>query len=197
MMRAESLQTVLGVLLLGGTLALFSRACANGFVNYDDTSYVTQNAHVQGGLSPHNVAWAFRSTDAANWHPLTWLSLQLDAALPGGLNAGGFHLTNVLLHALNTALLFLVLSRLTGAPWRSAMVAALFGLHPLHVESVTWVAERKRASFLFRYEIQREETGDGVATGTTRHACWHPETQRMIAIPEWLEPLLAPEGTGP
>jgi tetratricopeptide (TPR) repeat protein len=129
-------------------LALFSRACANGFVNYDDTSYVTENAHVQGGLAPQNVAWALRSFHAANWHPLTWLSLENDAQFYS-LRAWGFHLTNIVLHAASALILFRILVRLTGFLWRSALVAALFALHPLHVESVAWIAERKDTLSVF------------------------------------------------
>ncbi|HQU46179.1 MAG: hypothetical protein B7Z73_11275, partial [Planctomycetia bacterium 21-64-5] len=124
------------------TLAVYSRACFNGFVNYDDTIYVTENRHVQEGLTRQSVLWALSSTQHANWHPLTWLSLQLDSALYG-LKPAGFHATNVLLHVCNTVLLFWILRRTTGAVAASAVVAALFALHPLHVESVAWVAERK------------------------------------------------------
>src|ERR1700732_2321176 len=148
MMRAESPQTVLNVLLVGSTLALFSRACANGFVNYDDNSYVTQNARVQGGLSPQNIAWAFRATHAANWHPLTWLSLEVDAQLYS-LRAWGFHLTNIVLHAASALILFRLLVRMTGYLWRSWLVAALFAVHPLHVESVAWISERKDTLSIF------------------------------------------------
>lgn len=112
------------------------------FLTYDDSDYVTDNPRMQQGLTWSNVIWAFATRRTANWHPLTWLSLLLDRQLFGTW-AGGFHLTNVLLHAVNTSLLFLVLQRLTAAPWRSAFVAALFGLHPLHVESVAWISERK------------------------------------------------------
>ena len=114
----------------------------NGFVNYDDNSYVTQNVQVQGGLSPQSVAWAFRTTHAANWHPLTWLSLELDAQLYS-LHPWGYHLTNIVLHAGSALVLFHLLALMTGALWRSLFVAALFALHPLRVESVAWISERK------------------------------------------------------
>jgi tetratricopeptide (TPR) repeat protein len=113
------------------------------FIYFDDPLYVFQNPQVQAGLTADSARWAFTTFDCGNWHPLTWLSLQLDSTLRGGLNAGGFHLTNVLLHMANTLLLFLVFGWMTGMLWRSATVAALFALHPLHVESVAWVAERK------------------------------------------------------
>ncbi len=113
-----------------------------GFVNFDDDAYVTANPHVLGGLTVANMVWAFTAVRAGYWHPLTWLSHALDCEC-FGMNAGGHHAVNVLLHMANTLLLFLVLRRMTGATWRSACVAALFGVHPLHVESVAWVAERK------------------------------------------------------
>ena len=113
------------------------------FINYDDPDYVTANPHVQGGLNWEGVKWAFGNTkQAAYWAPVMWLSHMLACQL-FGLNPWGHHLINVLLHAVNTALVFLLLRRLTGANWRSWMVAALFGLHPLRVESVAWVTERK------------------------------------------------------
>jgi tetratricopeptide (TPR) repeat protein len=124
------------------TLAVFGRACANGFVNFDDTFYASDNHRVQGGLTADNVRWTLTSTEHANWHPLTWLSLQLDATLYGR-NAFGFHTTSVLLHVANTLLLFFLLHRATGALAEGGMTAALFALHPLHVESVAWVGERK------------------------------------------------------
>jgi len=130
------------LLLVATTLAVYWPAIHCDFLNYDDPDYFTSNPRVLTGLTPGNVAWAFTSGYASNWHPLTWLSLMLDAELFGKGPAGP-HLTNLLLHAVNTALLFLLLRRLTAATWRSALVAALFALHPLHVESVAWVTERK------------------------------------------------------
>ncbi len=124
------------------TVALYAPALSCGFVAFDDPVYVTENRHVQAGLTLDGLAWAFRATVVGNWHPLTMLSHELDCQIYG-LRPWGHHLTNVLLHAANTALLFLVLMRLTGAVWRSACVAALFAAHPAHVESVAWVAERK------------------------------------------------------
>ncbi len=112
------------------------------FVNFDDYEYVLKNDHVRVGWTAESLWWALTSLEAFNWHPLTWMSLQMDAHL-FGTNPRAFHATNVLLHAANTVLLFLVLRRLTGAVWRSAAVAAFFALHPLHVESVAWIAERK------------------------------------------------------
>jgi hypothetical protein len=103
---------------------------------------VTNNSHVRQGLSLSGIAWAFSAFHAANWHPLTWLSHMLDASL-FGLDPRGHHATSIALHAANTILLYAFLLRATGARWRSALAAALFAVHPLHVESVAWVAERK------------------------------------------------------
>ena len=112
------------------------------FANYDDPKYVTENPNVQQGLTRESIRWAFTTKHASNWHPLTWLSLMLDWRLFGS-NAGAFHLVNLLLHVANTVLLFIVLNRCTAAVWPSAFVAAAFGLHPLHIESVAWIVERK------------------------------------------------------
>jgi tetratricopeptide (TPR) repeat protein len=124
------------------TLAVYGQVARHSFINYDDQDYVTRNAHVQAGLSWETFTWAVTATEADNWHPLTWLSHALDCQLYG-LNPGGHHLTNVLFHALNVVILFLLLLWATGAMGRSFVVAALFALHPLNVESVAWVAERK------------------------------------------------------
>jgi protein O-mannosyl-transferase len=124
------------------TMATYWPATRNDFVNYDDVLYVTANGQVQDGLSWEAVKWALFNPVNSNWHPLTVWSHMADCQF-FGLKAWGHHLTSVLLHALNTVLVFLMLRGLTGALWRSALVAALFGLHPLHVESVAWVSERK------------------------------------------------------
>lgn len=124
------------------TIAVYWPVTGNQFVNYDDHLYVTQNLRVTGGLSWQNVQWTFTSFEVANWHPVTWLSHQLDVTL-FGLNPEGHHVTNLLLHLANTFLLLSLLVRLTNTLWRSAVVAAIFALHPLHVDSVAWVAERK------------------------------------------------------
>jgi tetratricopeptide (TPR) repeat protein len=133
------------LICLGLALAIavvYSPVVRFGFINYDDPTYVTDNAFVKAGLTFKGFVWAFTNTSAYNWHPLTWLSHMLDCQL-FGLNAGAHHLVNVIFHVANTLLLFSVLRRMTRAPWRSAFVAAVFALHPLHVESVAWVAERK------------------------------------------------------
>ena len=140
---------ILGLLLVLATLALYNPASHHPFVNYDDDRYVGDNAQVKAGLRWETVRWAFTTYDEANWHPLTWLSHALDCQL-FGLNPAGHHYTNVLLHAMNVLLLFAVLQRATGMVWRSLMVAALFALHPINVESVAWIAERKNLlSMLF------------------------------------------------
>ncbi len=141
-LRAFSNPVVLCLLLVAVTLAVYWPVTGCDFVNYDDPDYFFSNRHVLAGLSLPNLVWACTTGFCANWHPLTWLSLMLDVELFGKGPAGP-HLTNLLLHLANTVLLFLLLRRLTGAIWRSAFVAALFALHPLHVESVAWISERK------------------------------------------------------
>ncbi len=137
-------ETAICILLCCATLAVFWQVRTFEFINFDDQLYVADNRYVQQGLSWETVVWAF--TDATRftnyWVPLTWLSILLDYQLYG-MHAGGYHLTNLILHILNTVLLFLALRWMTGHIWRSALVAALFALHPLHVESVAWVTERK------------------------------------------------------
>ena len=118
------------------------------FLNYDDPQYVTANYDVQAGLTFESIRWSLTATQASNWHPLTWLSHMLDCQIYG-LDPGRHHLTNLLFHILNTLLLFLVFKKMTGAIWKSAFVAALFALHPLHVESVAWVSERKDVLSVF------------------------------------------------
>jgi len=130
------------LLLLGVTFGAFYRVLGGEFLRYDDDVYITLNPFVKAGLSRVGLIWAFATGYNANWHPLTWVSHMLDVEV-FGMNAGGHHLTNLILHLANTMLLFLVLRRMTGFVWRSAFVAALFGVHPLHVESVAWIAERK------------------------------------------------------
>jgi Flp pilus assembly protein TadD len=133
---------IISLLLAMATLAVYWPARQCGFLGFDDPGYYSENVHVLGGFTWNNVVWSFTSGEAANWHPLTWLSHMLDAEIFGN-NPGGPHLVNLLFHAANVVLLFLLLHRLTAATWRSALVAALFALHPLHVESVAWIAERK------------------------------------------------------
>jgi len=132
------------VLLILAVLVVYWPVAVGGFqfVDFDDQQYITDNAIVKQGLTDDGIRWAFTTFTASNWHPLTWLSHMLDCTL-FGLRPGWHHAINVLLHAINTVLVFLVLRRATTSHWASLAVAALFGLHPLHVESVAWVAERK------------------------------------------------------
>jgi tetratricopeptide (TPR) repeat protein len=132
----------IGLLLAALTFAVYGQMIGHGFIRFDDESYITQNPIVQRGLSMDGLVWAFSSPHVYNWHPLTWLSHMVDVQL-FGLKAGGHHLMSLLFHIVNTLLLFLILRAMTGSLWRSAAVAALFALHPLHVESVVWASERK------------------------------------------------------
>jgi tetratricopeptide (TPR) repeat protein len=168
-LTSSTLRRVIALALFVSTAAVYAPVWPNEFVHFDDDVYITSNPHVQGGLSTEGVKWAFTSAYASNWHPFTWLSHMLDCQL-FGRNATGHHVVSVLLHAINTVLVFLVLARITehrSPPepktrrqtaskhlqvdtntftanlWGSALVAALFGLHPLRVESVAWAAERK------------------------------------------------------
>jgi len=124
------------------TILAYWPTFSNGFVNYDDDGYVTQNHAIQQGLSLANAAWAFRATVMANWHPLTWLSHMADVQFFAN-HAGGHHATSLMLHVVNALLLFFLVRAATGFLWRSALVSALFALHPLNVESVAWISERK------------------------------------------------------
>jgi protein O-mannosyl-transferase len=132
----------IGFVLAFATIVVYAQVVGHQFISLDDDTYIRENPIVAGGLSFSGVAWAFTTFHAANWHPLTWLSHMLDCQL-FGLNAGGHLFVNVLIHVANTLLLFWFLRRATGVIWCSAMVAALFALHPMHVESVAWASERK------------------------------------------------------
>jgi tetratricopeptide (TPR) repeat protein len=133
---------VLCLLLLVVTITAYGQVVTHDFVSLDDDIYLTENYHVRAGLTSAGIIWAFSFTDSPYWHPLTWLSHMLDCQLYG-VSPGMHHLTNVVLHLANSLLLFLVLYQMTGALWKSFFVAALFALHPLNVESVAWVSERK------------------------------------------------------
>ena len=139
---------LLSLVLAGITLLVFWPVTRCDFVNFDDPDYVTANPHVPSGLTLANLAWASTTGAASNWHPLTWLSLMLDASL-FGTNPAGYHFTNLAIHAANAVLLFWLLRTLTAATWRSALVAALFAWHPLAVESVAWISERKNVLSTF------------------------------------------------
>jgi tetratricopeptide (TPR) repeat protein len=140
-MKRSSFIFVYFVLILS-TLLVFWQVRNFDFVNYDDDLYVYENQHILNGLTQNGIIWAFTTGHASNWHPLTWLSLMLDCQL-FGTNAGWIHLINLFLHLANTLLLFAVLRKITGSLWPSAFVAAAFAIHPMHVESVAWIAERK------------------------------------------------------
>lgn len=141
-MRRYRKGILLGLGLVGLTLGTFGSACCNEFVNYDDLTYVCHRPEVVAGISWHGIAWAFTALEFNNWHPLTWISYQLDQQLfgPGPF---GYHLSSVVLHAATVVAVFAVLRRMTGAVWRSAIVAAFFAVHPQRVESVAWISERK------------------------------------------------------
>ena len=140
--RTQKHLLAVGLILAVVTAALYWPITNHPFIVFDDADYVTDNAFVNTGLNWANFIWAFHGAHAANWHPLTWLSHQLDCTL-FGLNAGRHHLVNLLLHVANSLLVLIFLRGATGSLWRSALVAALFAWHPLHVESVAWASERK------------------------------------------------------
>jgi tetratricopeptide (TPR) repeat protein len=140
--RRDHAPLLIGVVLAVAVLAVYSRLAGADFINFDDNAYVYENRHVRAGLTAAGILWAFTTFDFFYWTPLTWLSHMLDCQL-FGLNAGWHHLTSVFWHMLNSLLVFLIFRRMTGAVWRSAVVAGLFALHPLRVESVSWIAERK------------------------------------------------------
>ena len=139
---AEKLERYLLPAIVILTLAVFYPVAWHDFINYDDDIFVYANPNIASGLTLASIQWAFTTAYEVNWMPLTWMSHMLDIQL-FGLNAGSHHLVNLLFHAASSGLLYVFLRRGTGAPWRSAVVATLFALHPLHVESVAWVAERK------------------------------------------------------
>ena len=124
------------------TLAVYLQVRNFEFTQFDDDTYITENVHVTQGLTGKNILWALSSVEASNWHPVTWVSHMADVQVYG-MTPGGHHLTNVMIHTASTLLLFFLLFRITGSLWQSSFVAALFAIHPLHVESVAWVAERK------------------------------------------------------
>ena len=133
---------MLSILLAVISALAYTGVRQHEFLNWDDQSYVTENDHVKGGVTSKGIIWAFTQTHSANWHPITWLSHMADVSM-FGLNPLWHHATNLFFHVVNSVLLLLLLRQMTGSVWRSTMVAALFALHPLHVESVAWVAERK------------------------------------------------------
>jgi Tfp pilus assembly protein PilF len=139
---AQHLRLLINLFLILLIVIVYLQVGTFDFVDYDDGLYVTENSHVRNGLTIDGCIWAFTTTHEANWHPLTWLSHMLDSELYG-LNPAGHHYTNIVFHTANTLMLFFILFSMTGSLWKSAFVAALFAVHPLHVESVAWVSERK------------------------------------------------------
>jgi hypothetical protein len=150
-LRAQDLALAAALFVI--TLAAYAGVWNAGFVHIDDPDYVTGNAMVLRGLSFEGLAWAFTTDHAGNWFPLTWLSHMLDVTLYGA-HPRGHHATSVLLHATSSVLLFALLRRTTGAPLRAALAAALFAWHPLRVESVAWVAERKDVLSMIRNNLE-------------------------------------------
>ena len=163
---------LIGFLLAAVTLTLYWPVQHFDFVNFDDGLYVTDNRQVQGGLSMTGLWWSFTTFHGGNWHPLTWISHMADFEAYR-LNAGGHHWTSVLIHAASTVLLFLVLSSMTGVLWCSALVAVLFAIHPLHVESVAWVAERKDVLSGFLWIL---------TMGVYAHYVRHPTLRRYLIV---------------
>ncbi len=182
------------LLLTAAAIIAFQQVNHCDFINYDDAIYVTENIHIRDGITTQAIRWAFTTGYAANWHPVTWMSHMLDVQL-FGLKPRWHHLTNLLFHIANTLLLFFIFHRMTKAPWKSAFVAALFALHPLHVESVAWVAERKDVLSTFfwmlamvayihyvehRTEDGRQRSADGEKwTGILR---FPPSVFRYLAV---------------
>jgi len=173
-------KSLLGVVLGVVTLALYLPSLRHGFLDYDDQQYVTENPHVRAGLTIKGFIWAF-GCHASNWHPLTWLSHMLDCQLYG-LQPAGHHLTNVVLHAANTVLLFLVWNRMAGSMWRSWLVAALFGWHPLHVESVAWVSERKDVLSAFFFMLTLGTYAKYVSS--VECGVWSVEGKKVVQSPK-------------
>ncbi len=139
---------LINILLTLVVFAVFWQVVRCDFIIFDDDVYVTENIHVQSGITLEGLRWVFSTTYAEFWHPLTWLSLMFDYELYG-LHAAGYHMTNLILHIMSTLLLFWLFNRMTGDIWQSAFVAAFFALHPLRVESVAWIAERKDVLSVF------------------------------------------------
>ena len=175
---SKQLSAVICLTLALVTAALYWPMLHHPFINVDDEQYITSNPHVQAGLTWPGIVWAFENTEAANWHPLTWISHMLDCQL-FGLNPGGHHLTNLIFHVANTLLLFLWLKQITGALWRSALVAALFAWHPLRVESVAWAAERKDVLSAFFWMLALIAYTRYAQNGESRGVKGHERTSRF------------------
>jgi len=184
--RSRRLSVLLAAALVGLVLAVYAQTYRHGFVEYDDLGYVRDNSVVRRGLTLYGVRWALTTGQLGNWIPLTWLSYMLDVRL-FGISAGALHLVNVGLHLANTLLLFAVLLRMTGATWPSFAVAALFGIHPLHVESVAWIAERKDVLSTFFWFLCLWAYTRYAETGTAR---WYAALLGWFAVKRGLAPLV-------
>jgi Tfp pilus assembly protein PilF len=170
--RNYHLISVICLFLIAATLIVFGQVKNYEFTNYDDGVYVTENYYVQRGITVKGLLWAFTAIHASNWHPLTWLSHMLDCHLYG-LSPGNHHLTSLLFHIANTLMLFLVLQMMTKTLWANAFVAAMFALHPLHVESVAWVAERKDVLSAFFWIL---------TIGAYGYYCKRPNLNRYLLV---------------
>ncbi len=187
---------LLSVVLFLAVVWTFLPTLKNGFVAYDDPIYVTGNPHVKTGLTPENLHWAFTSREASNWHPVTWISHMADCQL-FGLQPWGHHLTSVLIHAVNAVILFLLLRQMTGLLWHCLFVAAIFAVHPLRVESVAWVAERKDVlSTLFwlltmmAYVRYARELNAGTRAGTLQKAFFYGLSLAFFVMGLMSKPML-------
>ncbi|SPE57173.1 putative Tetratricopeptide TPR_2 repeat protein [Verrucomicrobia bacterium] len=180
---------IIASLLATVTLAVFWPVCHHDFLSYDDAEYVTDNPHVLSGLSWANLGWALGATRTCNWLPVTWMSHILDVQL-FGLNPGAHHLTSLILHAANAVLLFLLLQRLTGACWCSSLVAALFALHPLHVESVAWLAERKDVLSAFFFILTLWAYARYAAIPARGRTIWYCLALLLFALGLMSKPML-------
>ena len=171
-MTTKSQHLLIYLFLTAATLIAFWQVNQCDFVDFDDPSYVTENTHIRHGITTEAIGWAFTTGYSSNWHPVTWISHMLDVEL-FGLKPRWHHLTNLLFHIANTLLLFFVFHRMTKATWQSAFVAALFALHPLHVESVVWVAERKDVLSTFFWML---------TMGAYVHYVEHPRFRSYLAV---------------
>ena len=180
------------LLIIASTLTTFWPVLKNEFINYDDPDYVTANEVVKKGLTAEGFKWAFTTGHASNWHPMTWLSHMADVSM-FGTNPAGHHATNLVFHAANSVLLLLLLWLMTGTVWRSAMVAALFALHPLHVESVAWVAERKDVLSAFfgilTLMAYSHYVGESKVSGL-KSKVWYGVTLGLFALGLMSKPML-------
>ena len=176
----------IGCVLMSLVAAVYGQVAWHDFVEFDDGAYVYENRQVLQGLTIEGIKWAFTTWHASNWHPLTWLSLMLDVEIYGQ-RAGGFHITNVIFHTINVLLLFKVMRCLTGAAWRSAAVAALFAIHPLHVQSVVWITERKDVLSTLFWMLTLLAYAFYVRQGARK---WYLLTGAMMALGLMAKPML-------